>query len=801
MDKKLYKLMNWPAIEGIVYSECDNPHDYLGQHVTPNGLLIQAFMPGASCMVVKIDGQKKNYTMEEADEAGFFAVLIPGRKKVQYTLFATFPDGQSKEYRDPYSYDYELSREALTDFTKGINYNVYDLLGAHVCEVCGVPGTRFAVWAPNAVRVSVVGDFNNWDGRTHQMRKDYESGVFDLFIPEIYKGTIYKYEIKFKGGLTGLKSDPYAFEWELRPANASVVSDISGFTWEDKDWISKRDSSTPLTKPMSVYEMHLGSFRKPPAEEEREFYTYRELAPMVIEYIKEMNYTHVELMPVTEYPFDASWGYQVTGYYAPTSRYGTPLDFKYFINELHKAGIGVILDWVPAHFPRDTFGLSNFDGTCLYEHFDPRQGSHPDWGTLIYNYGRPQVKNFLIGSALFWAEEYHVDGIRSDAVASMLYLDYGKRDGEWVANMYGGKENLEAIEFIKHLNSIFKKKKLSTLLIAEESTAWPMVTGDVENDSLGYDLKWNMGWMNDFTNFMRLDPLFRKGHYGELTFSMIYNYSENFILVLSHDEVVHGKASMLYKMPGETDAEKFANLRVAYGFMYMHPGKKLLFMGQDFGQKREWSEEREIDWELLQYDDHARMKEYVRDLNHLYRSEPALYDQDYVTDGFKWINCISADETILVFERIAASGEELIVVANFTPVKRANYKIGVPHMGKYKEIFNSDSAKYGGDDFTNPRLKMSKEEECDGLADSIRIKVPPMGISVFRYIPVSEGAVVDNETTKKNVAAKTPAGEKTSAKKAVVKKPAAVAKTPAGRKSGAVSKSKSTNKTVKKENK
>lgn len=751
MDKKLYNLMDWPAIEGIVYSECDNPHDYLGQHITSGGLLIQAFMPGASCIVVKPDGQKKNYTMEEVDEAGYFAVLIPGRRKIQYTLFATFPDGQSMEYRDPYSYDYELSRKALTDFTKGINYKVYDLLGSHVCEVNGVLGTRFAVWAPNAVRVSVVGDFNNWDGRIHQMRKDYESGVFDLFIPGVYKGAIYKYEIKFKGGLTGLKSDPYAYEWELRPANATVVSDISDFQWEDEDWITQRDKTSPLTRPISIYEMHLGSFKKP-AEEDKEFYNYRELAPMVIEYVKEMNYTHVELMPVTEHPLDASWGYQVTGYYAPTSRYGTPLDFKYFINELHKAGIGIILDWVPAHFPRDVFGLSNFDGSCLYEHQDPRQGSHPDWGTLIYNYGRPEVKNFLIGSALFWAEEYHADGIRSDAVASMLYLDYGKRDGEWVANMYGGKENLEAVELIKHMNSIFKKKKLSTMLIAEESTAWPMVTGDVEKDSLGYDFKWNMGWMNDFTNFMRLDPLFRKGHYGELTFSMIYNYSENFILVFSHDEVVHGKASMLYKMPGETLEEKFANLRVAYGFMFMHPGKKLLFMGQDFGQTSEWSETKEIDWELLKFQGHAQMKEFVKDLNYLYCTEPALYDQDYVTDGFKWINCISADETILVFERIAANGEELIVIANFTPVKRANYKIGVPHMGKYKEIFNSDSAKYGGDDFTNPRLKMSKADECDGLDNSIRIKVPPMGISVFRYIPVAEGVVVDNAAARKNVA-------------------------------------------------
>lgn len=764
MDKKLYRLLNWPEIEGIIYSECDNPHDYLGQHVTSAGLLIQAFMPEASCVVLRVDGQTKTYLMEMVDDAGYFAALIPGKKKIKYTLFVTYKDGQSREIRDPYNYDYEMDRDAMTKFDLGINYRVYDLLGAHVTEVDGVKGTHFAVWAPNAVRVSVVGDFNHWDGRVNPMRKDYETGIFDLFIPEVFEGAIYKYEIKCKGGMIALKADPYAYSAEVRPNTASVVADISKFCWTDKEWIKNRDKTNQLKTPMSVYELHLGSFKKP--DDGREFLNYRELAPLVIEYVKKMNYTHVELMPITEHPLDASWGYQVTGYYAPTSRYGTPTDFKYFINELHTAGIGVILDWVPAHFPRDTFGLSNFDGTCLYEHYDPRQGFHPDWGTLIYNYGRPQVKNFLMGSALFWAEEYHVDGIRSDAVASMLYLDYGKRDGEWVANMYGGKENLEAVEFLKHMNSIFKKRGLSTLLIAEESTAWPMVTGDVEKNSLGFDLKWNMGWMNDFLHFMCQDPLFRKGCYNDLTFSMIYNYSENFILVFSHDEVVHGKASMIYKMPGETMEEKFANLRAAYGFMFTHPGKKLLFMGQDFGQTSEWSEDKEVEWELLAHEGHQQMQNYVRDLNALYRSEPALYDQDYTPDGFRWINCISADETIIVFERIAENGEELIVVANFTPVKRANYKIGVPHPGKYKEIFNSDAAIYGGDDFVNPRLKVSKKDECDGLEDSIRIKVPPMGISILRYIPVSEGIVVDNATTKKNIAkeAKTSPAKKSGGK-------------------------------------
>jgi 1,4-alpha-glucan branching enzyme len=545
-----------------------------------------------------------------------------------------------------------------------------------------------------------------------------------------------------------------------------VVFDISKFKWTDSKWLKERDKTDTTKTPASIYELHLGSFKKP--EDGREFYNYRELAPMVIDYVKQMHFTHIELMPITEHPLDASWGYQVTGYYAPTSRYGTPLDFKYFINELHNAGIGVILDWVPAHFPRDTFGLCGFDGTCLYEHYDPRQNSHPDWGTLVYNYARPEVKNFLIGSALFWAEEYHVDGIRSDAVASMLYLDYGRKDGEWVPNIYGGKENLDAVEFLKHMNSIFKKLNLSTLLIAEESTAWPKVTGVVEDGSLGFDYKWNMGWMNDFLDFMRKDPLFRKGSYGELTFSMIYNYSENFILVFSHDEVVHGKASMLYKMPGDTIKEKFANLRAAYGFMFTHPGKKLLFMGQDFGQTKEWSESEEIMWELLEDEDHKQMQRYVRDLNTLYQSEPALYTLDYSTDGFKWINCISANETIVVFRRISDKNEELIVVANFTPVSRANYKIGVPYPGKYKEIFNSDRAVYGGSDFVNPRLKMAKKDECDGLENSIRIKVPPLGITVFRYIPLAEEELIDNEAALKNIKAE----ETSKAKKAPVKRTA-----------------------------
>ena len=489
--------------------------------------------------------------------------------------------------------------------------------------------------------------------------------------------------------------------------------------------------------PVLVYELHLGSFKKP--EDGREFYNYRELAPMIADYVKEMGYTHIELMPIMEHPFDASWGYQVTGYYAPTSRYGTPEDFMYFINYMHQHEIGVILDWVPAHFPRDAFGLAGFDGTCLYEHKDPRQGSHPHWGTLIYNYKRPEVSNFLIANALFWAEKYHVDGIRMDAVASMLYLDYGKQDGEWIPNIYGGKENLDAVEFFKHLNSIFKKKEKGVMMIAEESTAWPMVTGTVEDDGLGFDYKWNMGWMNDTLEYMRYDPYFRSHHYNLLTFSMVYAYSEKFMLSLSHDEVVHGKGSLLGKMPGETLEEKAANLRVLYGFMMTHPGKKLLFMGQDIAQLNEWSEEKSIEWELLSYELHSRMKDYVKALNRLYLTHPALYEEDFNTDGFEWINCISANENILVYLRKSAKKEStLLVVCNFTPLVYENHKIGVPFRGKYKEIFNSSQKAYGGDGEVNPRLKQSKKEECDGRPDSITIKVPAMGISIFQYIPAEE---------------------------------------------------------------
>ncbi len=732
MTNKLYKLMDWAAIEAIVYSEEDNPHKILGIHSVSGGKLVQVFYPEAIEAVLHTKG--KDYPMEQADEEGFYAVLIPKNTSTDnYSFTVTMEDGTKHDFYDSYGFEPVIDKKDAEKFNKGINYEIYHLLGAHPYVIDGIHGVLFAVWAPNAMRVSVVGDFNHWDGRVHQMRRLWDSGIFELFIPMANIGDNYKFEIKAKGGLTFLKADPYAFYSQKRPENASVVYDLAGFSWNDDKWMEQRKEVNSHKTPMSILEVHLGSFAKP--DDGRDFYNYRELAPMIASYVKEMGYTHIELMPIMEHPFDASWGYQVIGYYSPTSRYGTPDDFRFFMNYLHQNGIGVILDWVPAHFPRDTHGLSNFDGTCLYEHEDPRQGFHPHWGTLIYNYGRPEVKNYLISNVLYWAKEFHADGIRMDAVASMLYLDYGKNDGEWIANMYGGKENLEAMEFLKHLNSIMKKMEPSVLMIAEESTAWPNVTGEIKKDGLGFDYKWNMGWMNDFLDYMRCDPLFRAGRHGELTFSMIYAYSEKFVLVLSHDEVVHGKASLIGKMPGEVP-EKFANLRAAYGFMMMHPGKKLLFMGQDIGEFNEWNEERSVEWELLQYDDHKKLKGYVAELNKFYKEHPALYELDEKAEGFEWINNISADENVVIFLRKTGKEKETLLVAcNFSGVDREDYKIGVPFAGKYKEIFNSDAKKFGGSGFANTKILVSKDDECDEREESIRIKLPAFSVTVFSYTP------------------------------------------------------------------
>ena len=784
MDKKLYELMNWPRIEALVYSEEDEPQEILGPHKVKGGTLIQAFLPTAVRMEVILKDTGKAVEMEKADDGGFFAALVPGRKIPSYHFRVTYDNDMVQELEDIYRFTPQVFTKAdLEAFGKGIHYTIYEKMGAHPMTIDGVEGTYFAVWAPNAERVSVVGDFNMWDGRRNPMIQIREAGIHELFIPGLKAGACYKYEIKTKQGLPMLKADPYANAAELRPNTASVITDLTGFAWTDEKWLEKRKATDYRKEPLLIYEVHLGSWRKPDpdAEDAREFYTYRELAPMLASYVKEMGYTHVEIMPIMEHPLDESWGYQVTGYYAPTARYGTPEDFMYFMNYMHEQGIGVILDWVPAHFPKDAFGLAGFDGTCLYEHFDPRQGEHPHWGTLLYNYGRPEVKNFLIANALFWTEKYHADGIRMDAVASMLYLDYGKNEGEWIPNQYGGKENLESIEFLKHLNSIYKKRKDGALLIAEESTAWPKVTGALEHDGLGFDFKWNMGWMNDFLGYMHYDPVFRGYHHGELTFSFIYAWSENFILSLSHDEVVHGKAPMVGKMPGDRDSE-LNNLRAAYGFMAMHPGKKLLFMGQEFATFDEWNEKESLDWDLLQYQDHSDMQGYVKALNSLIKAHPALYADDCRPEGFQWINNISANENMLVFLR-KAEGETLLVVCNFSPLVYEKHKIGVPFEGKYKEIFNSDSEEFGGSDVRNKRVKTSKKSECDGFENSIEITVPPMGVAVFacteEKLPVKEKkpaakkAEPKKSSTKKEAvkpAAKKPAAKKPAAKKVVAKK-------------------------------
>ena len=779
MEQKLYDLMDWAGIEELVYSEASNPHAMLGPHLTEDGLLIQALVPTAAEISVKISTTGKKYPMELADEAGFFAALIPRKSKTPYTLEVTYDNGVTEELYDPYSFAPQYREEDLKKFAAGIHYTIYEKMGAHPMTIDGISGVYFSVWAPCAMRVSVVGDFNLWDGRRHQMRRlgEGDGSVFELFIPGLYEGEIYKYEIKTRAGEPMLKADPYANYAELRPNNASIVWDIDKYKWNDKSWMAQRAKTDTKDKPMNIYEVHLGSWiRKETVKDETgqdlvgsEFYNYRELAPRLAEYVKDMGYTHVELMPVMEHPLDESWGYQVTGYYAPTSRYGAPEDFMYFMDYMHGQGIGVILDWVPAHFPRDAYGMAVFDGTCVYEHMDPRKGSHPHWGTLIYNYGRPGVSNFLIANALFWADKYHADGIRMDAVASMLYLDYGKNDGEWVPNIYGGNENLEAMEFLKHLNSVFKGRKDGTVIIAEESTAWPMITGDPKEGGLGFNYKWNMGWMNDFTNYMRCDPLFRKNNYGELTFSMLYAYSEDFVLVFSHDEVVHGKGSMIGKMPGETLEKKAENLRAAYAFMMGHPGKKLLFMGQEYAQTAEWNEGASLEWELLEYPVHKNMQDYVKALNRLYREHPALYEMDYDPDGFEWINCSYQNESMIIFLRKSRKSEEtLLFICNFDNMEHEKFRVGVPFHGKYKEIFNTDAKDFGGEGRVNGRVKTSRKLEWDEKDDSIEVYIPPMSVSIYTCTQAAETVKPDGKKSgAKKTADKKPAAGKTAVRKTV----------------------------------
>ena len=613
-------------------------------------------------------------------------------------------------------------------FGQGTHYDVYRKLGAHPVKQGKKEGVYFAVWAPNAQAVSVIGEFNDWNEQAAPMKKAGPIGVFETFVPGAKIGQLYKFFIVGMNGEHIYKADPYANEAELRPGTASRITDIGDYKWKDTTWMKNRQKFDETKDAMAIYEVHPGSWMKHPATEENEkgFFNYRELAVKLAQYVKDMGYTHVELMGIAEHPFDGSWGYQVTGYYAPTSRYGTPQDFKYLVDYLHRQKIGVILDWVPAHFPKDAHGLANFDGTAVYEHADPRQGEHPDWGTKIYNYGRPEVKNFLIANALFWIEECHVDGLRVDAVASMLYLDYGKNDGQWVANKYGGNQNLEAIEFFKHLNTVVLGRNHGTVMIAEESTAWPKVTGKAEDDGLGFSLKWNMGWMNDFLEYMKLDPYFRKFNHNKMTFSMTYAYSEKYVLVISHDEVVHLKKSMLEKMPGEPD-DKFKNLKAAYTFMFCHPGKKLLFMGQEFGQLREWSEERELDWFLLGEEKHRDLKDFVKALLKMYRKYPALYGMDTDPSGFEWINADDGDRSIYSFVRKSPTGRNnLLVICNFTPMDRPDYRVGVPKKKQYTQLLD-------GNGMTAKKVFKAEKQECDNRPFSFAYPLPAYGVAIFQY--------------------------------------------------------------------
>ena len=627
---------------------------------------------------------------------------------------------------------YEIGELDHYLFGQGNHYEIYKKFGAHEVTA-GKKGVYFAVWAPHAKSVSVIGEFNGWDAAADRMERQEPLGIYTVFVPEAKDGQMYKYCIETQSGELIYKADPFANYAELRPGTASRITDISHLKWTDDRWMESRKKWNNKENPLSIYEVHMGSWMRHPGREDEGFYTYREFAEAITKYVKKMGYTHVELMGIAEHPFDGSWGYQVTGYFAPTSRYGTPEDFAYMINYLHRNGIGVILDWVPAHFPKDAHGLADFDGTPTFEYADPRKGEHPDWGTKIFDYEKPQVRNFLIANALFWIEHFHVDGLRVDAVASMLYLDYGKQDGQWVPNKYGGNQNLEAIEFFKHLNSVVLGRNPGTMMIAEESTAWPKVTGNPEDDGLGFSLKWNMGWMHDFTEYMKLDPYFRKNAHHMMTFSMEYAYSENYILVLSHDEVVHLKCSMLNKMPGE-GFDKYANLKVAYAFMTGHPGKKLLFMGQEFAQLREWSEERELDWFLLSEEPHQQIQNWYRDLLHLYKKNPALYELDNDPAGFEWINKDDIFRSIFSFVRHSKGKKKnLLFVCNFTPVAREDYRVGVPTKRQCKLVLNSDEKEYGGSGEKRTEIYKPVKKECDGQKYSFAYPLPAYGVAVFEY--------------------------------------------------------------------
>ncbi len=719
-------------MESIINADCPDPFSILGMHPLEGerGVCVRVFIPAArKVKVIDRYNSQNSWLMNKVEERGFFELALPGKDFFAY-LLEIEEEGGTRVTADAYSFLPFFSEFDLHLFNEGTYHFAYERLGAHLLEVGGIKGAYFSVWAPNARRVSVVGDFNHWDGRVHQMRVLGSSGVWEIFIPQVEEGAKYKFEIKTKEGSLLLKSDPYAFFSELRPATASIVYHLSPFPWQDEEWMESRKSRDLLASPWSIYEVHLGSWKR---GEDNSFLNYRDLAHQLVAYVKEMGFTHIELLPIAEHPFDASWGYQVTGYFAPTSRFGTPQDFQYFVDYCHREGIGVILDWVIAHFPKDAHGLGRFDGTALYEHLDPRRGEHPHWGSYIFNYGRNEVRTFLVSNAFYWLREYHIDALRVDAVASMLYLDYGRKEGEWMPNPYGGKENLEAIDFLHYLHENVYYYFPGIATIAEESTAWPGVTLPPYLGGLGFLFKWNMGWMNDFLTYISKDPIHRKYHHQNLTFPLLYAFSENFILPISHDEVVHGKRNLIDKMPGDW-WQKFANVRLSLATMLGYPGKKLLFMGTEFGQWREWNHDEELDWFLLGYETHRQLQKLAKDLNHLYTIEKSLFELDYSWQGFEWIDCNDADNSVISFIRKSEDpGDFLVFVCNFTPVPRFNYQIGVPREGFYQEILNTDSEIYGGSNLGNWGGVWTESISRHGQPFSLNLTLPPLGSLILKW--------------------------------------------------------------------
>jgi 1,4-alpha-glucan branching enzyme len=740
------------AIAPVIYGYHENPFELLGPHeIVQDGrraLAVRAYLPEAQRAWVVDPAHNVSRPMRRIHPAGLYEAVMEERgarskereKTNQphssllapsYQLRVSYKSGETHTMHDPYAFAPMLTDYDLHLLGEGTHWRSYERLGAHLRTVDGVSGVNFAVWAPNAESIAVVGDFNAWDRRNHTMRKHIPSGVWELFIPGIGEGRQYKYAVKSRGGNVVEKCDPYGFFAEVPPRTANIVANLDSYQWNDSEWIGKRPEFNALDAPMSVYEVHLGSWRRDPADPSR-WLSYRELAPQLIEYCRRMGFTHIQLLPVSEHPFSGSWGYQTTGYYAATSRYGTPHDFMHLVDLCHQNGIGVIIDWVPAHYPKDDHGLRHFDGTALYEHADPRKGEHPDWGTMIFNYGRTEVRNFLLSNALFWLDKYHVDGLRVDAVASMLYLDYSRKEGEWEPNCFGGRENLEAIDFLKKFNEEVHLQYPGVLTIAEESTAWTGVSRPTYLVVLGFSLKWNMGWMNDTREYMHKEPIHRKYHQDELTFSLIYAFTENFCLPLSHDEVVHGKGSLLDQMPGDL-WQKFANLRLMYGYMWTHPGKKHLFMGGEFGQWNEWRHDESLQWDLLQWNSHQGVQRYLADLNALYRREPALHQVDFDHTGFEWIDCHNWQDSVLVYVRKAKDPHDFVIVCcNFTPVPRIDYKIGVPEACWYEEISNSDSTFYGGSDLGNGGGIQALPQESHGRPASMEVTLPPLATVVFK---------------------------------------------------------------------